>query len=74
MTNIICKRADPPPILADDEHTMTMERIVEIREELVREGLVVDTGRRKFCEQTGRFEIVWGLSEKGEPRDARCCK
>ena len=32
-------------------------------EELVRMGLVVDSGRRRWSDRTGRYEIVWVLAE-----------
>jgi hypothetical protein len=28
-------------------------------QELVRKGLVVDSGQRRWSERTGRYEIVW---------------
>jgi hypothetical protein len=54
MTNKDPERANPP--------RMSLEAVVEAREALVRKGLVADSGRRKFCKQTGRCEIVWGIA------------
>jgi hypothetical protein len=33
--------------------------IEEAIQELVRKGLVVDSGQRRWSQRTGRFEIVW---------------
>jgi hypothetical protein len=37
-------------------------------QDLVEEGLVFDTGRKRWSERTGRYEIVWALSGLGETR------
>ena len=31
--------------------------------DLARQGLIVDTGHRRWSERTGRYEIVWAASE-----------
>jgi hypothetical protein len=36
-----------------------LERFRETLDRLASDGLIYDTGRRKFCPETGRFEIVW---------------
>jgi hypothetical protein len=54
MTNKDPKRLNPPRV--------NLEELVEAREALVRKGLVADSGRRKFCKQTGRYEIMWGIA------------
>jgi hypothetical protein len=33
--------------------------IVQAIQDLARRGLIVDTGRRRRSERTGRYEIVW---------------
>jgi hypothetical protein len=37
----------------------TQEEIEEAIHRLAREGLVVDSGERRWSERTGRYEIVW---------------
>lgn len=32
-------------------------------QDLAREGLIVDSGRRRWSERNGRYEIVWVASE-----------
>ena len=44
------KSADPAEI------QLAIEEAVQ---ELVRKGLVVDSGQRRWSERTGRYEIVW---------------
>jgi hypothetical protein len=39
------------------------EAIEQAIQNLARKGLIVDTGRRRWCEQTGRYEIVWAASK-----------
>jgi hypothetical protein len=39
-----------------DEHCKAIAQAIR---NLARKGLIVDTGRRKWCEQTGRYGIVW---------------
>jgi hypothetical protein len=36
-----------------------VERIREAFDRLASDGVIYDTGRRIFCPETGRFEIVW---------------
>ena len=37
----------------------TIEAIEQAIQDLAREGLIVDTGRRRWSARTGRYEIVW---------------
>jgi hypothetical protein len=37
----------------------TLEEIEEAIKQLAREGLIVDSGERRWSERTGRYEIVW---------------
>ena len=37
--------------------------IEEAIQDLARQGLIVDSGRRRWSERTGRYEIVWAASE-----------
>ena len=39
------------------------DAIEEAIRDLAREGLIVDTGHRRWSERTGRYEIVWGARE-----------
>ena len=41
----------------------TLDEVEEAIQDLVRKGLVVDSGLRRWCEETGRYEIVWKLAE-----------
>jgi hypothetical protein len=44
-----------------------LDEIQEAIEKLASNGLIVDTGRRKFSPRTGRYEIVWAAaSVKGK--------
>jgi excisionase family DNA binding protein len=43
-----------------------VKKVREICEPLIRAGLVHDTGKRKWSEKTGQFEIVWGLTPLGK--------
>jgi hypothetical protein len=36
-----------------------LDEIREAIEKLASDGLIVDTGRRRFSPRTGRYEIVW---------------
>ena len=40
-----------------------IEAIEEAIQDLARQGLIVDTGHRRWSERTGRYEIVWAASE-----------
>jgi hypothetical protein len=43
-------------------------RLIKIRaaiKELVRKGLVVDSGWRRWVQEAGRYEIVWKLKDVG---------
>ena len=46
--------------------TPTRSEIIAARQELVEMGLLVDSGRRKWCEETGRYEILWALASAFE--------
>jgi hypothetical protein len=39
------------------------EAIEQAFQDLAREGLIVDTGRRRWSALTGRYEIVWAARE-----------
>ena len=41
----------------------TIEAIEQAIQDLAREGLIVDTGRRRWSARTGRYEIVWAAGE-----------
>jgi len=41
---------------SDDE---LHEAIEETIQDLAREGLIVDSGRRRWSERSGRYEVVW---------------
>jgi hypothetical protein len=48
-------------VLADGPITENDDDLLRARRELVREGLVVDSGLRKL-ERTGRYEILWRMA------------
>ena len=39
-----------------------LDEIHETIEKLASDGLIVDTGRRRFSPRTGRYEIVWAAA------------
>jgi hypothetical protein len=39
------------------------DAIEEAIRDLARQGLIVDTGHRRWSERTGRYEIVWAAGE-----------
>ena len=43
-----------------DEVNDAIEQAIQ---DLARQGLIVDTGHRRWSERTGRYEIVWAASE-----------
>jgi hypothetical protein len=47
------------PDNADARH----DAIEQAIQDLAREGLIVDTGRRRWSARTGRYEIVWAARE-----------
>jgi hypothetical protein len=44
---------------------VTYEETCRAIQTLVEDGLVVDSGRKKWSERTGQYEIVWVLSPSG---------
>ena len=44
------------------------DAIQEAIEALARDDRIVDTGRRRFSERTGRYEIVWAAVEHAGKR------
>jgi hypothetical protein len=47
----------------DEVDDDAIEAIEQAIQDLAREGLIVDTGRRRWSDRTGRYEIVWAASE-----------
>ncbi|XIA63224.1 hypothetical protein ACFIOY_29010 [Bradyrhizobium sp. TZ2] len=47
-------RKDWPTDLAEIQQS-----IEEAIQDLVRKGLLIDSGRKKWSQRTGRYEIVW---------------
>ena len=45
-----------------EEEWERYQAVVEAREDLTRQGVIVDTGDRKQNPRTGRYEIVWALA------------
>ena len=44
----------------DEPTAKEIDVLIEtVIQELVRDGLVVDSGQRIWCQDTGRYEIVW---------------
>jgi len=39
------------------------DAIEQAIQDLAREGLIVDSGHRRWSERTGRYEIVWVATE-----------
>jgi hypothetical protein len=54
-----------PPTAAQLAARNRLKRVEELVGDLVRDGVVIDTGKRRWCEATGRVEIVWDLAETG---------
>jgi hypothetical protein len=52
------KTSDPFDDLPDTEGVRALRRLVE-------DGLVADSGRKRWCKETGRYEIVWVATELG---------
>jgi predicted transcriptional regulator len=51
------------PNLATDKADEFHDEIQQAIQDLVRKGLVVDSGRRRWSARTGRYEIVWAARE-----------
>jgi hypothetical protein len=47
----------------DEVDDDAIEAIEQAIQDLAREGLIVDTGRRRWSARTGRYEIVWAARE-----------
>jgi hypothetical protein len=47
----------------DEVDDDAIEAIEQAIQDLAREGLIVDTGRRSWSARTGRYEIVWAARE-----------
>jgi hypothetical protein len=48
----------PPEVLTDKGKAM-QEQIEEAIQSLAREGLIVDSGQRRWSERTQSYQIVW---------------
>jgi hypothetical protein len=46
-------------VLAPAKKQAMLDAIDEANRDLAAQGLIVDTGLRKWSERTGRYEIVW---------------
>ena len=44
---------------------VTHEEICRAIQELVEEGVLVDSGRKRWSERTGQYKIVWMLNPSG---------
>jgi hypothetical protein len=51
-----CKRSGSSPKFLDKDKRKAIEQALH---RLAREGLIVDSGERRWSEHTGRYEIVW---------------
>jgi hypothetical protein len=71
MTGAEKKDDMPLPVedTLDSMERLTFEEIVQAREELVAMGILRDSGRRKFEPRTGRYEIIWVMTELGRRYD-----
>jgi hypothetical protein len=47
----------------DEVDDDAIEAIEQAIQDLAREGLIVDTGRRRWSARTGGYEIVWAARE-----------
>jgi hypothetical protein len=47
----------------DEVDDDAIEAIEQAIQDLARDGLIVDSGRRRWSDRTGRYEIVWAASE-----------
>ena len=45
--------------------SVSYEEICRAIQELVEEGLAVDSGRKKWSERSGQYKIVWMLNPSG---------
>jgi hypothetical protein len=43
---------------------MSLKRIRAARKELVKRGVLIDSGERRRCPQTGELQVVWILNPK----------
>jgi hypothetical protein len=41
--------------------------VQEVIEQLAIEGRIVDSGRRRWSDRSGRYEIVWVVAEHAKP-------
>jgi hypothetical protein len=48
------------------DRTETQIEIEAAIKQLVEEGILYDTGRRRWFERTGRYQIVWAHTGLGE--------
>ena len=56
------KNVNSPNTLTSDQEQHIdewYEAIDQVLQDAARKGLIVDTGRRRWSERTGRYEIVW---------------
>jgi hypothetical protein len=44
--------------------TVTYEEICQAVQSLAKEGMIVDSGRKKWSERTGQYEILWALGPR----------
>jgi hypothetical protein len=42
-----------------DQFRLEFDALEAAMQDLVEEGIIVDSGQRKWSERTGRYEIVW---------------
>ena len=58
-------KKDLPPNCEDAEKFEHYRRTVAAREQLVKEGLLVDSGKRRRNPQSGLLEVVYEKAPKG---------
>ena len=54
--NDMATRSEKESLFPSDE---MVEALDQVFEEAVRKGMIVDSGKRKWSERTGRYEIIW---------------
>jgi hypothetical protein len=51
--------------------TVTYEDISRALQELAEDGLIVDSGRKKWSERSGQYEILWTVSPEARGKSTQ---
>jgi hypothetical protein len=49
-----------------NNETQIRMAIEEALQDLARKGVIVDSGKRRWSERTGQYQIIWMLANAGE--------